>query len=136
MERNPENYKKCHKSIGMTTKSKENVKMYAKYSKSVKRYWPKNVKQLPFFSNSTMIKICVCWILNLDQMQSNWHILFLVLQSNYWMVQKWSKYWQYSRIQVLDCLFKFQVELSNVWIVRTQNWSSVSVNAAIHLMDC
>ena len=35
--RNSENYKKCHKSIGMTTKSKENVKMYAKYSKSVKR---------------------------------------------------------------------------------------------------
>ena len=37
VERNSENYKKCHKSIGMTTKSKENVKMYTKYSKSVKR---------------------------------------------------------------------------------------------------
>jgi hypothetical protein len=37
VERNSENYKKCHKSIGMTTKSKEDVKMYTKYSKSVKR---------------------------------------------------------------------------------------------------
>ena len=31
------------------------------------------------FSNSTMIKICVCWTQNLDQMQSNWIFLFLVL---------------------------------------------------------
>ena len=37
VKRNSENCRKCQKSIGMTTKSKEDVKMYTKYSKSVKR---------------------------------------------------------------------------------------------------
>ena len=116
MGRNSENYKKCHKSIGMTTKSKENVKMYAKYSKKVKRYWPENVKQLPFFLILQWSRFVFAeskiWI-KCNQIET---FGFWSLQSNYWMVHKQSKYWMVQNLSKYWIAFhesKFWIACSN-----------------------